>query len=456
MNVSLLVRGSVATGIAVRRLSFAATRIARPRRLLQFLRLIFGCWPRRLLRLRSFFFGPLPHARGFRLFATLWLAAGVAFATAGCFSGGSALVPFGPGPDLAILSVTDQGTLPTTSKILGRDGGYSGVFQSNVVWLYGDTFLAGPDAEGRGLISDSWSYTTELDAQDGITGFQERLDTVGAPTMILTETPAEQAFDQAHSGNPCAEQPCGARFALWPSSIIADTANNRALIFYMLVSAAPGNFNFHGLGNSVAIWQNFQGLPQRPTINPPLVADHPDLLFSQGEPNFGSAALMVGGTLYVYGCGSVGSGKECMLGRVNPGNVLDRTVWTFLAGNGNWSPQLSDAISVFSGDDILNVSWNAFLQRFVAIYSQPLSENVMIRTAPNPEGPWSGEMQAFTAMQPAPGGTNVHDAQAHPEYNIDGGRIMFVTYSRATGAFTSEVRLVALELAPSNTQAKFR
>ncbi len=113
------------------------------------------------------------------------------------------------------------------------------------------------------------------------------------------------------------------------------------------------------------------------------------------------------------------------------------------------SPNVSDAISVFSGEDILNVSWNAFLQCYVAVYSQPLSLNVMIRTAPNPEGPWSTEIQAVTAMPPA-GGGNVYDAQTHPEYNVDGGRIMFVTYSRSTGTFTSEVRLVALELATAN------
>ncbi|MFY9531176.1 MAG: DUF4185 domain-containing protein [Candidatus Acidiferrales bacterium] len=220
--------------------------------------------------------------------------------------------------------------------------------------------------------------------------------------MILTETPQERAFNQAHGGNPCREQPCGARFALWPSTIIADPSGNRALIFYNLISAAPGNFNFHELGNSVAIWLNFADQPQRPTINPPVVADHPDLLFSANEPNFGSAALMKQGTLYVYGCGSVGLGKECKLGRVNPANVLDRNAWTFFAGNGDWSTQVGDAVSVFGGDDILNVSWNQFLQRYVAVYSQPLSENVMLRTSPNPEGPWSGEIKAFTAMRPAP------------------------------------------------------
>ncbi len=283
------------------------------------------------------------------------------------------------------------------------------------------------------MISDSWSWTTDLNAQDGITGFQERDDAVGAPTMILQESPQELAFDQAHSGNPCQEQPCGARWALWPSAIVADTDRKRALIFYMLVSAAPGNFNFQAVGNSVATWQNFQDEPQRPTINPPVVPGHPDFMFNQNEPNFGSTAFVNGDTLYVYGCGTpTNTGKQCMLGQVAPANVLNRSAWTFYAGNGNWSSQIGDAVSVLTADNILSISWNAYLQQYVAVYSAPLSLDVMMRTSPNPEGPWSGELKIFTAMQPAQGG-NVYDAHAHSEYDVDGGRIIYVSYSRSTG-----------------------
>src|SRR5208283_2366057 len=102
----------------------------------------------------------------------------------------------GPPPDLVVVNVTDLGTIKTSSKILGRDEGYSAVFQGKSVWLYGDTFLASPDAEGRTLISDSWSWTSDLGAQAGITGFQERDDAVGAPTMILPESPQELAYDR--------------------------------------------------------------------------------------------------------------------------------------------------------------------------------------------------------------------------------------------------------------------
>ena len=303
----------------------------------------------------------------------------------------------GPPPALAIVQATDLGAIPTNPDILGRDGAFSTLFQGFSVWLYGDTFISKADAQNRTLLSDSWSFTTDLNAQSGISGFQERLDPTGAPTMILPETSAEQAFNQAHNVNNCQAQPCGARWALWPSSIVVNPSNNTALIFYMVVSAQPGAFNFQGIGNSVAVWQNIQQQPQRPTLNPPIVADHPDLLFTQNEPGFGSASFISNGTLYAYGC-DYNSG--CKLGKVTPSSAQDRSAWSFYAGNGNWSAQIGDAISVFNDASILSVSWNAFLQRYLAVYSPPFSQNVVIRTSVNPEGPWSSEMVAFAAMRP--------------------------------------------------------
>ena len=359
----------------------------------------------------------------------------------------------GPPPALTVVKVTDLGPIPTNPDILGRDGGYSALFQGYSVWLYGDTFLAQPNAESFTLISDSWSYTASLNAQNGISDFHERLDTAGAPAMILPETPAEQVFNAAHNSNNCHASPCGARWAFWPASIVVDPASGIALVFYGLVYSLPGNFNFQGLGSSVAAWQNFTAQPQRPTINPPVVAAHPDLLFGQNEPAFGSASLITGGQLYVFGCGipSSGTDKGCRLGRVAPASVLNRAAWTYYAGNGQWSSKIANAISVFTGDNILSVAWNSYLQQYVAVYSASFSQNVMMRTAPAPEGPWSAELLAFVAMQPSSG--NVYDAHAHPEYDVNGGQTIYVTYSRATPApFTSEVRLVSIQLAAASAQ----
>lgn len=274
----------------------------------------------------------------------------------------------------------------------------------------------------------------------------------GAPTMILPETPAEQAFNTAHSGNNCQASPCGARWALWPASIAVDPASGNALVFYGLVYSLPGAFNFQGIGSSVATWLNFSSQPQRPTISPAVVPAHPDLLFGQNEPSFGAASLISGGLLYVYGCGipSSGTDKGCRLGRVAPASVLNRSAWTWYSGTGGWSPQLSQAIPVFTGDSILSVAWNSYLQQFVAVYSAVFSQNVMMRTAPHPEGPWSTEVLAFVAQQPSSG--NTYDAHAHPEYDGNGGQTIYVTYSRATGSFTSEIRLVSIAFAPASSQ----
>jgi hypothetical protein len=72
-----------------------------------------------------------------------------------------------------------------------------------------------------------------------------------------------------------------------------------------------------------------------------------------------------------------------------------------------------------------------------------------MRTSVNPEGPWSSEIVAFVAMQPASG--NVYDALAHAEYDANGGQTIYVSYSRNTPApFSSEVRLVAVQFQTPN------
>jgi hypothetical protein len=347
---------------------------------------------------------------------------------------------------MAVVQATDVGAIGSNPKILGRDGGYSGLFAGISVWAFGDTFLANPNAEGQTLISDSWEWTTNLNASDRISGFQEREDTAAAPAMLLQLSATEQAFNTAHQGNPCAESPCGARWALWPGAVVADPARSRALVFYQLVMAQPGAFNFYAAGFSVATWNNFAGLPQRPVISPG--AAHPDLIFGQTAPSFGTAAFADGNTLYAYGCTSSGIGSvSCVVGRVSLADVLDPNAWSFYAGNGIWSSYLGDAVTVMQGAPIMNVSWNDYLQCYVAIYNKVLSRPVVMRTAPAPEGPWSREVLAFEALAPAGGGT-VHDAQAHPEFNGNGGQIMYVTYSHSTGEFLSELRLVEVKVEP--------
>jgi hypothetical protein len=65
------------------------------------------------------------------------------------------------------------------------------------------------------------------------------------------------------------------------------------------------------------------------------------------------------------------------------------------------------------------------------------------RTAPDLTGPWSDEATLYTAPEEhAP-----YDAVHHAEYEEDGGRVQYVTYSRPTsGWFGSEFALVRVVL----------
>ncbi|MBN2494613.1 MAG: hypothetical protein JXR96_08500, partial [Deltaproteobacteria bacterium] len=64
---------------------------------------------------------------------------------------------------------------------------------------------------------------------------------------------------------------------------------------------------------------------------------------------------------------------------------------------------------------------------------------------PRPEGPWSASLHAFDALPPENDAGWVYDVLSHPELEQD-GRIQYVTYSRATGDFLSELRVVELAL----------
>lgn len=94
---------------------------------------------------------------------------------------------------------------------------------------------------------------------------------------------------------------------------------------------------------------------------------------------------------------------------------------------------------------MISVSYNAYLNKFLAVYSQPMSTGVMLRTAKNLEGPWSQPLKAFDAMPPANTIGWIYDAMEHPEYARDNGRMIYITYSRQTGPLTFEMRLVSVK-----------
>jgi hypothetical protein len=350
----------------------------------------------------------------------------------------------GPDPVVDVAAVRDRGLIDTLPIITGRDGGMSFPFAGRSYWIYGDTFFSHPDTYGEGLHSNSCSHTADLDSRDGIAGFTEETDDNGVPRPFFPHTEAERRFNLAHSWNRNQEKPRGARWAIWPMAPVVDAVRCRVLVFYTLVAAEPGDFNFHSVGHSVAVWDGTTRRVTRPVFDPGGL--FPTNLFGVGEPAFGVAAVAVGDTAYIYSCDKNGLAKECRLARVPLARILERGAWEFYGVGGTWGSSLQGTAVVFFGSDIMSVFYSPAFECFLAIYAEPMSRRAMLRSAPHPAGPWSRAVCLFEAQAPAGKPGWVYDVLAHPEYARDGGRVVPLTYSRATALFRSELRLVDLEL----------
>lgn len=71
----------------------------------------------------------------------------------------------------------------------------------------------------------------------------------------------------------------------------------------------------------------------------------------------------------------------------------------------------------------------------------------MLRIAQKIEGPWSEPVLVFKAKRPESDLGWVYDALEHPEYAVDNGKTIYITYSRQTGLQNFEMRLVSVQLA---------
>ena len=368
----------------------------------------------------------------------------------GCGSGGGGADPGSDEPrnsQVVIAAVREIGAVSRSPSILERDCGFSALFQGQSVWLFGDTVLETPNANDSSMISSSLSCTFDIDAGDGIEGFSEMVDWVGAPATFFPLTEDELAFNQRHAGESCEEEPCNTAWHIWPGTILVDEEKDWAYVFYLKVLVEQGFFNFEHVGHSMAVWKDISQPPERAVFNQ--VESHPTLLFGEtGGPGFSSAALVLDKEAFIYGCELAENPltKPCHVARVPLADILDMSAWSFYSGDGKWSPEREESKEIFSGSEMMSVFFNPYINRFVAIYSKHLGASAMLRTAVRPEGPWSEPMEIFSVDAPDNPYGWVYDFLAHPEFSQDNGRVIFITYSKKIAHQLSELRLVAVHL----------
>jgi hypothetical protein len=347
----------------------------------------------------------------------------------------------GPPPALTVAQAVEMPVVGQSPLIIGRDGGWGGRVFGHEIFTFGDSVVTVPDAQnGVTFHSNSYSFTDDFDASDGIRGLTENLDSAGSPLPIIPATDDEETFWVTHHGDPtCPVSPCGARWATWPGALTEDPANNRVLVSYGLIYIASGGPNVPGGGASFAVWSDFtQTQATRPLLG--YCPDHPTLLFCDGEGDWTGTVLAEGDTLYAFNCENTGFSSNCKLAQVPLAAALDKSQWQVWDGAA-WGSDFSRAKILFEGGLNMRFYFSQYAQTYVAIYSKNLSKTVAYRTAPSLTGPWSREEKLFEAHNDMPDAT-VYDAYVQPDYARNGGQIIYVTCSRGTtGWFGSELAM---------------
>ncbi|MHB8750749.1 MAG: DUF4185 domain-containing protein [Aggregatilineales bacterium] len=343
-----------------------------------------------------------------------------AFLTATVLVNGSFSLAQGTGKLPEVASVSDLGRISAPDTVTARDGGTSLLIGGKILWAFGDTLLSKAAVDG----SNYRSNTAALADPSQPIQVSEPLDANGAPTAFIPFTADEQAYNVG-TGRP------DDRIALWPGAIISDSDGN-GLVFFDKLKVKPGILNYEQIGVGLA----------HVAINTTTAVREPTVLFTVGEPLFTNAARF-GDRVYVYGVIPDRTDQAVAVGRVTLSQATDRTAYQFWDGQ-DWVADVSAAIPVLAGvPGGMSVSYNSYLNHYLAVYSEILSSRVVMRLAPAPEGPWSDPIPLFNGLSAAKGAWDYAGLE-HPELATNGGQTIVVSYYHLLGGFSGELRLVSI------------
>lgn len=346
-----------------------------------------------------------------------------------------------PPPLPAVAAVQEMGLVGQNWRVQCRDGTYSARVGGRAVWTFNDTCLKKGGVAGDTFIDNSLAWTRGFDASAGITLDHDLKDALGVPVRFVPLTPWEQGINATHAPN---------EIAVWPGQLVDDPARNRALVFYGAVYRGPDiGFTLAGSGIAVAS-RDFRTVTRPPESLDPQ-APEPNYMWSKDEQAYTGGAVQVGDLLYCYGGQSKFLRTLVHVARVPLAGVLDKRQWTYWDGTG-WSADPAASKWVYEGGAAGDtVFWNGALGVFMTVYMPFGSNDVMMRVADHPEGPWSAPARLFTARQ---GTDTSYAGRVHVEYAEQGGLVQYVTYVENTGPLQQVLPLVRVTFAKPASPAR--
>ncbi len=301
----------------------------------------------------------------------------------------------------------------------GGDGAYSvALGRDRVLWLFGDSFI-GRVQDGRRV--DSRLINNAAAVQSG-----------GEPS----EDSLRFVYRTLPDGRPLAPlQPQDGTGWLWPYHGVRTPQG--LFLFLLQVEAAegPAAFGFR----LVSTWM---GKVENPDEAPELwVMTQRKIPWGHDRRLFGSAVLLREGYAYVFGTLDVAVEgwvrKQAILARVPAERLDDFGAWRFYAG-GEWVTDAEQAEPVC--EDVageFSVSYLPAVGRYVLVYTEGgLSENIALRFAKQPQGPWGAPVRVYRCPE-ADWDPRIfcYAGKGHPEIG-SAPRELIVTYVANATEFT--------------------
>lgn len=337
---------------------------------------------------------------------------------------------------LKVKSTKDLGPqfVNNKHKMVGQDGAYSIITEKGLLFYFGDTIIGKRisgeslwypggkavghrDMSGLGgtekMLNNTGLIVTDKDASKGIINFNYVLDSAGEIKQLI----------------PLLEDEDPDWIRVW--CLHGVEVNNKLYLFFIkVVTKDEGIFpvNFDIIGSGIAVgdtdtWE-FKRIYNKGS----------DVFWKAEQPHFAAAVVKEDSFLYLYGVVQDKEGTQnSYLARVEKNKIEDLGEYKYYTGAGNWSDNIKEAEVLFSGmPNELSVSYNNYLNKYLAVHSLDLTGKIVGRTAEKPWGPWSEPVELYQVKverkKELPYPILIYAGKEHPFLSKENGKIIYATY----------------------------
>ena len=328
------------------------------------------------------------------------------------------------------LNVKDHGPLFTVNdhRMSGQDGAYSIPTDKGLLFYFGDTVIGERPRDVSLWYPDGKAIGRRpMENFGGITGMPVNCGLLYRHPDDFTYITDEDGIIRQLVPSFPHETPD--EWRIWCLHGIQLKTSGKLYLFYIKVKMIddgimPVNFTIHGSGIAVGdtdTWQ-FKRIHD----------DGHQSIWTADDPAFASAIIDGGdGWIYLYGVRNEDGDQRCYLARVRPDGIEKPDSYLYWDGSG-WNPEIGTVKPVlFDMPNEMSVSWNPYLNKWLAVYSEGITGQIVACTADRPEGPWSDPVLLYTVKKPHPPlpyPQLIYAAKEHPALAGKNGKVLQITY----------------------------